>query len=188
MMMAFIDLLINETALKFELKNKTIAVVSALISTMNNKEFGGVEGFLDRFRQTGLADTVAAWVNEAEQISLTADEVETALEPDLLQNLCEKTGVNNPLLVEIFAFLIPPVICHLASHRLTLAMRPDEMRKALWTVSTEVEAESNDANFPVSTGFPAPNQPEQISPSLTNASSRKLFSSKLLRSFPFLNF
>ena len=186
--MAFIDLLINETALKFELKNKTIAVVSALISTMNKREFGGVEGFLDRFRNAGLADTVDVWVNEAEQISLTGDEVEIALGSFLLKNLCEKTGVNNPLLSEIFAFLIPPVICHLSSSRLKLTMRPDEMRKALWTVSTEVEAESNDSNFPVSTGFPAPNQPEQISSSLTNASSRKLFSSKLLRSFPFLNF
>lgn len=167
-MMAFIDLLINETALKFELENKTIAVVSALISTMNNREFGGVEGFLDRFRNAGLADTVDAWVNEAEQLSLTGDEVEIALGSFLLQNLCEKTGVNNPLLSEIFAFLIPPVICHLSTIRLTLTMRPDEMRKALWTVSTEVEAESTDSNFPVSTGFSVPNPPEQISPSLTN--------------------
>jgi uncharacterized protein YidB (DUF937 family) len=183
--MAFIDLLINETALKFELENKSIAVVSALISTMNNKESGGVEGFLDRFRNSGLADTVAAWVNEAEQISLSADDVEIALGPFLLRNLCEKTGVNNPLLAEIFAFLIPPVICHLSSNRLTLAMRPDEMRKALWTVPTEVEAESGKPNFPAPAVFSSPNSPDQTSTSFINASSIKLLSSKLLRSFPF---
>ena len=159
--MAFIDLLINETALKFELENKSIAVVSALISTMNNREFGGVEGFLDRFRQMGLADTVDAWVNEAVQVSLTGNEVEIALGSFLLQNLGEKTGVNNPLLAEIFAFLIPPVICHLSSRRLKLTMRPDEMRKALWAAPTEVESQSKNSNFPVSTGFTALHQPEQ---------------------------
>ena len=183
--MTFIDLLISETALKFELKNKSIAVVSALISTMNNRESGGVEGFLDRFRNSGLADTVDAWVNEAEQISLSADEVEIVLGSFLLQNLCEKTGVNNPLLAEIFAFLIPSVICHLSSKRLTLAMHPDEMRKALWTVSTEVESESGNATFPVPAGLSSPNSPDQISTSFINASSIKLLSSKLLRSFPF---
>ncbi len=182
--MAFIDLLINETALKFELGNKSIAVVSALISTMNNSEIGGVEGFLDRFRKAGLAATVHAWMNGAEQISLTSAEVETALEAPLLQSLVAKTGVNNPLLSEILAFLIPSIICHLSFNRVTLVMTPDEMRKTLWTVTNDSEL----ADFRVPAKALEQMTTEPILKSFSPVSSVKSLSGKLLRSFPFMIF
>ena len=186
--MAFIDLLIHETAHKFELGNKSIAVVSALISTMNNRELGGVEGFLDRFRKAGLNPKVNAWVNEAEQISLTADEVENSLEPSLMQSLCEKTGVNNPLLSEILAFLIPPIICLLSSKNLSFTLRPDEMRKALWSVSTEPKNGLTELNLINRTNISVQDKFKSTFLPLTTGSSVKSLGSRLLRSLPFLNF
>ena len=180
--MAFIDLLIHETAHKFELGNKSIAVVSALISKMNDRESGGVEGFLDQFRQAGFANTVEAWTTAAEQISITRDDVKTSLAAPLLQSLSEKTGVNEPLLSEILAFLIPPIICHLSSNQLSLTMRPDEMRKALWSGSNETD---NESSFPLAKNF---NQITPLTVPRAKASSLKEVRSKLLRAVQFFNF
>ncbi len=174
--MAFIDLLINETEQKFALGNKSIAIVSALISTMNNSEIGGVEGFLDRFREAGLTTTVDAWVNDSEEISLTPNDIELSLEPSIIQELSHKTGFKHSQLTEVLAYLIPPIICHLAAKRASLAMPPDEMRKALWTVTNESEPELEIADSAESKPFSSPLQP---------LSSMKVLSGKLLRSLHF---
>jgi uncharacterized protein YidB (DUF937 family) len=169
-MMAFIDLLINETSLKFELGNKSIAVVSALISTMSNRDLGGIEGFLDLFRVAGFSPEVAEWVNGNSQILLTPSEIQTALPEEILQGLIEKTGIPHPLLSEILAFQIPSIICHLSSRQLTSLMRPDDIRKALCAVP--YDAPGNELQIP--------------NPTIQMKPERSL-SSRIFRSIPFVS-
>ncbi len=168
--MAFVDLLINETSLKFELGNKSIAVMSALISTINNRELGGVEGFLNRFRKAGFDHVVEEWMNGNSQTDLAAVDVVIAFNGKIIDNLLEKTGVPNPLLTEILAFQIPPIIAHISSNLAIASMRPDDIRKALWSVASK--------------------EPEVINPPIISALESKpiqSFSNRLFRSLPFIN-
>ncbi len=168
--MAFIDLLINETSLKFELGNKSIAVVSALISTMNNGDSGGIDGFLDNFRVAGFSPEVAEWLSGNTNIYLTPDEIKSALHGEILQGLSSKTGVPHPLLSEILAFQIPAIICHLSSRQMTSLTRPDDIRKALCSMPHE-----------------EPDNEFQIPAPTIEMKPERSFRSKIFRSLPFVS-
>lgn len=141
--MAFIDLLINETTEKFGLGTTGIAVVSALVSTMNEPSSGGIEGFINRFRQAGWTEHVNAWLqNEAEPL-LVPQQLEAALESATLQHLADKAGLPIEKATEVIAFLVPLLVGHLAARKAVFSSQPDEIRQALW--SNQIEPPQTDA-------------------------------------------
>ncbi len=131
--MLFIDLLINETTEKFALENKGIAVLSALVATLNHPETGGMEGFLNRFRQVGLAEHVTDWLQNESEFKLLPPELEAALGTATLQQIAAKAGLPQTQTTEVVAFLIPPLVRHLATRNPALATQPNDIRQALWS-------------------------------------------------------
>lgn len=169
--MAFIDLLIHETTEKFGLGTKSVAMISALVSTMNQPQFGGMEGFLNRLRQAGLTAQVNAWLqNEVEPI-LLPQQLEAAYDPATLQQLADKAGLDLPQTIEVTAFLIPLLVRHLAARKTLFSAQPDEIRQALWSHS------------PAVTVVPAAPLPFSLHQFAASTKARGL---KLLRAFPFL--
>lgn len=169
--MAFIDLLINETSEKFGLGNKGIAVISAVVSTMNQPKYGGMDGFLKRFRQAGLSDQVNAWLQNEIEPPLLPQHLDLALDAATLHQIADKAKLPLTQTTEVVAFVIPLLISHLAARKITVSTQPDAIRQALWS----------NQNEPPPLAASAP-------PFLLNqlALSAKAQGLKLLRGFPFL--
>ncbi len=131
--MTFIDLLIQETTERFGLGNKSIAVISALVATMNQPGAGGLEGFLTHFRNAGFTDHVQAWLTADQEKSLTSNQLEAALPALTLQQIADKTQLPLPQTTEVLAFLVPLLVRQLASYQSELSTYPNDIRRALWS-------------------------------------------------------
>lgn len=131
--MAFIDLLIDETTEKFDLKQSGIAIISALVSKMNEQDSGGIAGFLDRFRQASLTQHVNDWLQNESRAMLSPQQIASALEPATLEQLARKAGLPLEKTSEVVAFLVPLLIGHLATRNAVFSSKPDEIRQALWS-------------------------------------------------------
>ncbi len=131
--MAFIDLLIHETTEKYGLGNNGIAVISAVVSTLNQPHIGGLEGFLNRFRQAGLSDHVKAWLQNEIEPALLPHHLEAALDSATLQQIAAKAKLSQTQTIAVIAFVIPLLISHLAARKAVFSAQPDEIRQALWS-------------------------------------------------------
>ena len=131
--MAFIDLLINETTEKFGLEQHGIAIISALVSRMNQQTSGGIDGFLNIFRQACLTEHVNDWLQNESKATLTPQQLASALEPETLQQLAQKAGLPLEKTSEVVAYLVPLLIGHLAARNAVFSSQPDEIRQALWS-------------------------------------------------------
>ncbi len=171
--MAFIHLLIQETAEKFQLEKESVAVISALVATMNEPGAGGLESFLNRFRQAGMTAHVNAWLHNETIPPLAPEQLEAALTTSTLQQLAAKAALPLPQTTEVIAFLIPVLIGHLAARRAVFAAQPDEIRQALWS------GQSATPPAAIST----PKQSHWLNQLAANTKSRGM---KLLRTLPFL--
>ena len=131
--MAFIDLLINETTEKFGLEQNGIAIISALVSRMNEQTSGGIDGFLTLFRQANLTEHVNDWLQNESKATLSPQQLASALEPATIQQLADKAGLPLEKTSEVVASLVPLLIGHLAARKAVFASQPDEIRQALWS-------------------------------------------------------
>lgn len=179
--MTFIDLLINETAKRFGLGNKSIALISALVATMNQPESGGLEGFLTYFHQANLTDHVNAWLAADLGKPLTPNQLEAALPAATLQQIADKTQLPLPQISEVLAFLVPLLIRQLAGYQSELSSYPNDIRRALWSYQTVAPT------FVVAQEAEEPTVPPARVPKLRQiAAYTKSRSAKLLRTIPFL--
>ncbi|MBS1807843.1 MAG: hypothetical protein JST84_06610 [Acidobacteria bacterium] len=131
--MVFIDLLINETTERFDLGNKGIAVISALMATLNRQDAGGVEGFLTNFRRAGMEEYVEAWLAADPNKTITPAQLTAALPTITLQHIADKAKLSLLQTTEVLAFLIPILVGQLALYRAADFTHPNDIRRALWS-------------------------------------------------------
>lgn len=108
--MALFDSLINEAAQKFGLGGKAAPLVSGLLSMMINDKTGGLNGFLDKFRNAGLGDMVTSWIGTGDKKGVSESQVQNALGFDTINNLAQKVGIAGPLAASALSFIIPKAI------------------------------------------------------------------------------
>ena len=179
--MTFIDLLIHETTERFGLGNKGIAVISALVATMNQPGSGGLEGFLNHFRNAGFTDHVQAWLTSDLEKPLTPNQLEAALPAATLQQIADKTQLPLPQTCEVLAFLAPLLVRQLASYQSELSAYPNDIRRALWSNHPVPPT------FVVAKGVEEPTAAPVRVPKLRQiAAYTKARGAKLLRTIPFV--
>lgn len=179
--MVFIDLLIQTTSEKFNLGNKSIAIISALVATMNRQETGGLENFLAHFHRAGLTDHIIAWRTPDPQQTLTSSQLKTALAPALLQEIADKTQLPLTQTTEVLAYLVPLIIGQLTACRIALSAPPNDFRRALWSHSnvlpvTSTSKSTSELNVAVA----------RVPKLRQIAAFTKARGAQLLRAFPFL--
>ena len=74
------------------------------------EKHGGLQGVLGEFEKNGLGATVASWVSSGPNQSISPDEVQKALGPDLLQQLSEKAGVPMQELLQKLSQVLPDAV------------------------------------------------------------------------------
>ena len=65
-----------------------VSVVSGIV-----EKHGGLQGVVNEFEKSGLGATVQSWVGTGPNKSISPDEVQRAIGPDLLQQLAAKSGL-----------------------------------------------------------------------------------------------
>jgi outer membrane protein OmpA-like peptidoglycan-associated protein/uncharacterized protein YidB (DUF937 family) len=108
--MAILDSLINDSAERYGLGAKAPSVLSALLSLIDNDRAGGLNGFLDRFRQAGLDDQVSSWVNRGANIPITTDQLETAVGPETINRVASNLDLSRSSVSAAMAYMTPRVV------------------------------------------------------------------------------
>ena len=112
--MAILDGLTEDIAMRFDLGLKARALVRDLSSFIAAQP-GGIDGFLDKFRATGLEAKVASWLGGRSPMALSVREVKMALGDEVIEGIAEDTGVSEGFASGVLGYAIPKIIGLLTS-------------------------------------------------------------------------
>jgi outer membrane protein OmpA-like peptidoglycan-associated protein/uncharacterized protein YidB (DUF937 family) len=107
-----LDLIIREAAAKFGLGDKGGMIVSALLGMMFKKESGGLGGFLELFKQKGLASLATSWLGGGSGLPLgiNSTQLENVIGGGLMKELATKTGLPIGPISSALAFVLPNIV------------------------------------------------------------------------------
>ncbi len=106
--MSLFDSIIGTAAEKFGLSSeKSGGLLAALLGMVTT---GGFGGFLDRFRNAGLGDTVNSWITTGDNTPLSNEQLESALGEDTISSLANQAGVDRTTAASAMSSMIPSVV------------------------------------------------------------------------------
>jgi uncharacterized protein YidB (DUF937 family) len=87
-------------------------VGAGMVSVVNNlvEQHGGLQAMVSEFEKNGLGPTVRSWVGTGPNQSISPEEVQKALGPDLLQQLSEKSGLSVQELAQKLSHVLPQAV------------------------------------------------------------------------------
>jgi uncharacterized protein YidB (DUF937 family) len=87
-------------------------VGAGMVSVVNGvlEQHGGLQGVVNEFEQKGLGATVRSWVSTGPNQPISADDMQRALGPDLLQQLSQKSGIPVQELSRKLAEILPQTV------------------------------------------------------------------------------
>lgn len=83
--------------------------VSGLIASS-----GGVDGLLQKFKDSGMQDHVASWIGTGENRAISGTDVNNALGEDAVQKVAQEAGIAPEHAASGLAQLLPQIINHLS--------------------------------------------------------------------------
>ncbi len=107
------DLIIKEAASRFGLGDKAGMLVQMLVAYMTNKNTGGLTGFMDLFKNKGMADLASSWLGGgAGAKAISGSQVESLFggKGGLLEGLISKSGLGGTAITSALGYLLPSVL------------------------------------------------------------------------------
>jgi uncharacterized protein YidB (DUF937 family) len=112
--MALFDSAIDEVKERFGLSTEQAGVVLAgLLGLISDPKNGGFGGFIDRFNNVGLGDTVRSWVTTGDNTPISNEQLESALGPETLASIANRAGVDRDTATTALAGMVPHVVNNL---------------------------------------------------------------------------
>jgi len=71
---------------------------------------GGLDELMERFKQSGQSETAESWVNTGPNRPCTADQLERAIGPEVLDTLSKQTGLSRDELVTRLCRELPDAV------------------------------------------------------------------------------
>ena len=71
---------------------------------------GGLDELMERFKQSGQSETAESWVNTGPNKPCTADQLERAIGPEVLDTLSKQTGLSRDELVTRLCRELPDAV------------------------------------------------------------------------------
>ncbi|PRC94862.1 hypothetical protein S2091_0057 [Solimicrobium silvestre] len=91
-----------------------MAVMQAAIGLLSNHEGGasaGVQELMSTLQNAGLSEHVASWIGEGQNLPVSGEQIQQALEPSgVLQQLAETAGLSHEEVASHLAAMLPGVI------------------------------------------------------------------------------
>lgn len=104
------DSIINSAGEKFGLGDKAGSLLSSLLAMIASPASGGFSGFIAKFRDAGLGDSVDSWITTGDNTPISNEQLESALGEDTLNSVAEQTGVDKETATSAMAMMVPQVI------------------------------------------------------------------------------
>jgi uncharacterized protein YidB (DUF937 family) len=84
----------------------------AMASVVNGilEQHGGVQGVVSEFEKKGLGPMVKSWVSTGPNQPISAEQVQKALGPELLQQLSAKSGLSVQDLAQRLSQILPEAV------------------------------------------------------------------------------
>jgi uncharacterized protein YidB (DUF937 family) len=85
---------------------------AGLVSVVNDilEKHGGLQGVVNQFETNGLGPTVKSWISTGPNQSISPDDLQRVLGPDLLQQLSTRSGMPVQDLTEKLSQVLPQII------------------------------------------------------------------------------
>lgn len=71
---------------------------------------GGIGGLLQSFQEKGLGDTVSSWIGNGENLPISADQIQSVLGSDTVQNLASQFGISGDELSSMLSQHLPGLV------------------------------------------------------------------------------
>ncbi len=107
--MAVFDGLVEDVASRFGLGAKAAPLLRELLQLIAGQP-GGVAGFLDKLRSSGLGPTVNSWLGMSNGVALSAPQVETALGSNAVGAIAGRLGLGSGVVTTALGYMVPKVI------------------------------------------------------------------------------
>jgi len=87
-------------------------VGAGMVTAVNGiiEKHGGLQGVMNEFERNGLGPTVKSWIGTGPNQPISADQVQQALGPDLLQQLSAKSGLSVQELTQKLSQVLPQAV------------------------------------------------------------------------------
>ncbi len=87
-------------------------VGAGMVTAVNGiiEKHGGLQGVMNEFERKGLGPTVQSWIGTGPNQPISADQVQQALGPDLLQQLSAKSGLSVQELTQKLSQVLPQAV------------------------------------------------------------------------------
>jgi uncharacterized protein YidB (DUF937 family) len=112
--MGALDAVLNEAGSRFGITGSKVSTLLSSLLSFVNEQGGGLTGLVDRFRKTGLGNSVSSWLSGGAP-NVSADQVEAALGRDTVSNLAAKSGLTTGVAASALAYMIPRIIQRVSS-------------------------------------------------------------------------
>lgn len=86
------------------------SLLSSVLQLVNNPQTGGLSGLVESFQKGGLAKAVNSWVSTGQNIPVSAEQIQSVLGNEKIQNLASKLGINTNQVSAQLAEVLPQVI------------------------------------------------------------------------------
>ena len=86
------------------------AILSRLVSMINDPNVGGLSGLVQTFESRGLGGIVSSWVGTGANQPITAQQITHALGEDRVQEIAQSTGTPVTAVAGQLATLLPALI------------------------------------------------------------------------------
>lgn len=86
------------------------SLLSSVLQLVNNPQTGGISGLVESFQKGGLAKAVNSWVSTGRNIPVSAEQIQSVLGNEKIQNLASKLGINTNQVSAQLAEVLPQVI------------------------------------------------------------------------------
>src|SRR5262245_7349038 len=106
--------LVTEIASRYNLGTSSVAsLVRGLLQLMTSDRTGGINGFMDMFRNAGLGDVFASWFGGKDGRTITGSQVESALGVNTIDKLATSAGLSRSTTSSVLSGLLPKLVAQL---------------------------------------------------------------------------
>ena len=83
--------------------------LSAIMEYINSPQVGGISGLQQKFQEKGLGGLVSSWISSGQNLPISADQLQSVLHSDALNQAAAKFGVDPGHLTSMMTQLLPHV-------------------------------------------------------------------------------
>ena len=108
--MGILDDVMAATGMGGATQGQHSGALSAILDYVNSPQVGGISGLQRMFQEKGLGGIVSSWIGTGQNLPISADQLQSVLHSDALQQIAQKHGIDPSQLTSVMSSLLPNVV------------------------------------------------------------------------------